>query len=622
MSIVLKIYSKEIEVENHPGKTILDLARDKGIFIISSCGGKGKCGQCLVDLIEGRFLIGDKEIVASGLRPHKALSCRTRVKGEHAVIEIPQKSLIELSGKIIDDFTLKYYDYDPPTKKYCLCVPQAVLENQTSDRQRMEEEIVKRASIENIDIPLQVLQKLPDALAQGDQTITVTLGCINDYWSMIEIEPGDTTQVLYSIAMDIGTTTVVGGLIDLNREEIIGRASLYNQQITVAEDVISRISSITSHEELGLLKSLVIDETVNPIIKYLGSTYSVKRKDISRIALSGNTVMIHLLLGLDPQSIGKVPFQPVIKTPGSFLATDIGLDIASNGIVDIMPSVSGYIGGDITSDIYVSKLHEEKELSVLIDIGTNGEIVMCENGNMVACSTAAGPAFEGYGLYHGCRATKGAIEKIVFDKEKNIEIKVIGDDKASGICGTGVIDFMAEGLRIGLLNQAGRLNEELLKELQLGYIIKDNGRNIKACIIARNEYSSLNEPIVISEADISKILQAKAAVYAGIKVLLEMQNKTWRDINKLILTGGFGKNINPGNAASIGLLPPVPVEKVEVIGNGSLGGAFLALIESDAINSMNEISTKIDVIELNMQENFQEHYIDAMFLPNRNKEDF
>ena len=622
MSIILKIYRKEIEVENHPDKTILDLARNKGIFITSSCGGQGKCGRCLVNLLEGRFLIGDKEIITSGSRPHKALSCRTRVKGEHAVIEIPQESLIELSGKIIDDFTLKYYDYDPPTKKYCLHVPQAVLENQASDRQRMEEEIVKLPSIKNIQIPLQVLQKLPDALVQGDQTITVTLGCINDYWSMIDIESGDTTQILYSLAVDIGTTTVVGGLIDLNREEIIGRASLYNQQMTVAEDVISRISSITSHKELDLLKSLVIDETINPIIKYLGSTYNVKSKDISRIALSGNTVMIHLLLGLDPQSIGKVPFQPVIKKPGSFLATDIGLEIASHGIVDIMPSVSGYIGGDITSDIYVSKLHEEKELSLLIDIGTNGEIVMCENGNMVACSTAAGPAFEGYGLYHGCRATKGAIEKIVFDNEKNIEIKIIGDNKASGICGTGVIDFMAEGLRIGLLNQSGRLNEELLKELQLGYIIKDNGRNIKACIIARNEYSALNEPIVISEADISKILQAKAAVYAGIKVLLEMQNKTWRDINKLILTGGFGKNINPGNAASIGLLPPVPAERVEVIGNGSLGGAYLALIESDAINTMNEISAKIDVIELNMQENFQEHYIDAIFLPNRNKEDF
>lgn len=620
MPVVLKTHTQEIKLENHKSKTIIDLARSQGLFLKASCGGEGKCGRCLVDLNEGRFLVGNKEVVVSEADHRVALSCMTRVIGENAVIAIPQQSLIESSGKIIDDFVLKYYRNDPPTKKYCLHIPRAALDYQASDRQRVEEELLDKASLNNIQIPLPVLRKLPDALARGDQTITVTLGCIHDLWSMIDVEPGDTTPTHYGIAADIGTTTVVVVLIDLTKGEIIGKASLYNRQMTVAEDVISRISSIQSQKELDLLKSLVIDDTVNPIIKHLCKESGVKRKDISRLALSGNTIMTHLLLGLNPQSIGKAPFQPVTRIPGAFRAAEVGFEITPTGIVDIMPSVSGYIGGDITSDIYVSKLHEEEELSVLIDIGTNGEIVMCENGKMVACSTAAGPAFEGYGLCHGCRATRGAIERVFFDEENGISIEVIEDDKAIGICGTGVIDFLAEAFRIGLINRMGKFNDELLKKLRLGREIQENGNNIKACIIARNEYSALKEAIVITERDISKIMVAKAAIYAGMEILLKIQNKTWRDIERLVLTGGFARHIDPSNAVSIGLLPPIPEERIEVIGNGSLAGAYLALIEPNAIDAMTAISSMIDVIELNLHEEFQKYYIDALFLPDRNRD--
>lgn len=620
MPIILRTHTQEIKLKNRHSKTIIDLARSQGLFLKASCGGEGKCGRCLVDLTEGRFLIKDKEVFVSESRHRKALSCMTRVIGENAVIAIPQQSLIESSGKIIDDFILKYYENNPPTKKYCLHIPRATLKNQASDRQRVEEELLNKASIKNTQIPLPVLRKLPDALVRGDQTITVTMGRVHDLWSMIDVEPGDTTLTHYGIAVDIGTTTVVVILIDLIKGEIIGKASLYNRQMTVAEDVISRISSIQSQKELDLLKSLVIDDTVNPIIKHLCKESSVKRKDISRLALSGNTIMTHLLLGLNPQSIGKAPFQPVTRIPGAFRAAEVGFEIAPNGIVDIMPSVSGYIGGDITSDIYVSKLHEEEELSVLIDIGTNGEIVMCENGKMVACSTAAGPAFEGYGLYHGCRATRGAIERVSFDEENDINIEVIEDDKAIGICGTGVIDFIAEALRIGLLNRRGKFNDELLKRLQLDYEIQVNENSIKACIIARNEVSAIKEAIVITELDISKIMQAKAAIYAGMKILLKIQNKTWRDIKRLVLTGGFAKHIDPNNAVSIGLLPPIPGDRIEVIGNGSLAGAYLALIEPSAIDAMTAISSRIEVIELNLHEEFQKYYIDALFLPNRNND--
>jgi len=620
MPIIFKTPAHEIELTNHPSMTLLDLARHHGLFLKSSCGGKGKCGRCQIELIEGRFLVGDETIIVS--RPHscKALSCITRVQGENGIVKIPQDALIESAGQIIDDFTLKDYVHQPSSRKYCLQIPEATIENQRSDRQRVEDVLVIQASIEKPQFPLSVLRKLPDALGQGKQSISLTLGRIFDLWSIIDIEPGDTTHTLYGIAMDIGTTTVVGLLVDLNQGDIIGKASLYNRQMTVAEDVISRISYIQSQKELDLLRTLVVDETVNPIVKHLCDETGVEPKAICRMTISGNTIMSHLLLGINPGSIGRAPFQPLTHTPGVFLASEVGLGIAPAGIVDIMPSASGYIGGDMTSDIYVSKLKQEDGLSVLIDIGTNGEIVMCEDGKMTACSTAAGPAFEGYGLYHGCRATVGAIEKVNFDDNDHVHIQVIGGGKATGICGTGVIDFIAEGLRIGLLNPRGKFNTDLLKKRNLNYTIKENNNSLKACIVAGQEDSALQEPIVMTERDISKILQAKAAIFAGMNILLNLQNKTWHDIEKLVLAGGFAKHINPTNAIAIGLLPPIPVERIEVMGNGSLAGAFLALLDPTAVDEMNAISSTIDVVELNMHEEFQTVYIDALSLPTRDGE--
>jgi len=622
MSVILKTYDREIEIDDPQHKTLMELARYRGIFITSSCGEQGQCGRCLVHLIQGKFLVNKKKVTATKDHPRKALACLTQVQCRNAVVEIPKSSLVEMSGKIVVDFKLKHKQVNPPTKKDCFSIPPAVLESQESDRKRMEKEILKNISVNNANISLQVLRKLPFALDKGDQKITVTLGQMNDQWSVVNIEPGNTTQKVYGLAVDVGTTTVVAGLVDITKGKLIDKVSLYNQQVTVAEDVISRLSSIKSHKELDLLRSLVVHNTINPIIKYLCKVHDITKEDISRIALSGNTIMMHLLLGLSPKSIGEVPFQPVDRSPGAFLAQDLELEVLPQGIVDVIPSVSGYIGGDVTSDIYVSKLHQEKDFAVLIDIGTNGEIVTYDHGQIKACSTAAGPAFEGYGLYHGCRATLGAVERVNFDEENNIQIKVIGEGKASGICGTGVIDFLAEGLRTGLINQMGRFDERKLKELRLDWKVKQDSREIKACVIAGDKRSALSEPVVITESDISKILQAKAAVYAALKILLKVQEKSWQDIKKLFLAGGFGRHIHFKNAVSIGLLPSIPEHRAEMIGNGSLGGAFLALIESDVVLKMKEILSRVEVIELNMHKDFQQYYIDALFLPHRNKGDF
>ncbi len=611
MAIFFKSPDREIRVDNNPEKTIMDLAKDQGLYIKSNCGGEGTCGRCYVYLQKGKFVIEDRETIVVE-HSHRTLSCLTKVKSEDAVIEIPAESLIETSGQMEDEFLVKHFDLDPQTIKLFLTVPKATLDQQFSDVKRICHAVYDKTDIQALAVPLTVLRDMPDVLAAHDQQITVTCARIHDQWHLIHIEPGDTTAANYAIAIDIGTTTVAGLLVDLTSSNILSRASLYNQQIRVAEDVISRISYCKSQKEVIFLQKLIVQETINPVIKQLSFDAQIRPDEIHRMALSGNTIMMHLALGLNPSNIGKVPFQPITNHPASLRAYELGIDTNNNSVIDIIPSVSGYIGGDIVSDIYLSELAQRKGFAVLIDIGTNGEIVTSENGNLTACSTAAGPAFEGYGLYHGSRASEGAIEKVIFENG-HIHTEAIGSSRASGICGTGIIDFIAEALRIGLLSRSGRFDENILKANGWFYTIQENGADMTACILTPEKNSGLDGPVVVSQSDIVKIMQAKAAIFAGLQTLMSVQEKEWSDIDTLILTGGFARHIKIENAIQIGLLPDIPSGRIEIIGNGSLGGAFLSLVEKDALKKMHALSHQPRVIGLNQYKDFQKNFIDAMF---------
>ena len=606
---------REFEIDAASEKTLLDVLALQGIFLDSSCGGRGKCGRCRVNLIQGRFLIGDEEIVVSESRPRPALACVTRVMGDSARIEIPAASRIEASGRIIDDFVLGDFEIDPPVKKVLLDIPEPGMDNHTAEDEQIVEQLTKRLSVSPIGISLPVLRKLPGVLERGGRRLAATLGRVGDAWSVLDLEPRDGSEAFYGLAVDIGTTTVVAALVDLQTGGIIGRSSLYNRQITVAEDVISRISAVHSRREIDMLKSLVVDETVNPLIRHLCLEHGIEHRNIIRAVLSGNTIMAHMLMGIDPRGIGHAPFQPVVRSPEPFAPAAVGLDISSAGRVDVLPAVSGYIGGDIVSDIHVSGMGGDRGLSVLIDIGTNGEIVLSDNGILTACSTAAGPAFEGFGLHHGRRAGKGAVEKVRIDGNGNVDIEVIGGGPASGICGTGVIDFIAEGRRAGLIGSRGRFDENRLRGFGLEHFVQEDGKRIRAAVLADGDLSAVDEPIIISELDVSKIILAKAAVLAGLTILLKTRGKDWRDIERLVLAGGFARHIDLGNAAAIGLIPPVPEDRIEVIGNGSLAGAFLTLVEPTASREMAAIASRIEVVELNMRPEFQSCFVESLFFP-------
>ena len=621
LNITLQSKEKTKSCEAKSGGLLSDICIDEGLYLNMRCAGNGTCGGCLTTLHSGKFE-KDGKVIEVKDKPINILACKTKVLSEKAIVHIPSLSLIELAGKIADDFMVESFHQDTQTKKFFITVPEASLENNFSERELMEKELFKLTDLKNIYMPLDVMQRLPYAFKKGSRKITITIGRIRNYWFMINIQPGDKTKHHLAVAVDIGTTTVAGILVDLYDGVILGRASRYNQQITVADDVSSRISYCTSPTKVKKMQNLIVNDTINPILEELCHDTEFEASEISRMAICGNTVMMHLFLGLSPESIGKIPFNAVTEIPGEYLAKDIGLSIIENGIIDMIPSISGYVGGDITADIYVAKIHQSKELTALVDIGTNGEMVVSFNGEIMACATPAGPSFEGAGLHQGCRASFGAIESVSIDKNLNFSITIIGDTKAKGICGSAIIDFIAQARKVGLISFSGRYNLDKLKESGRYTKINLNGSEANACILSFINESALDNEIIVTEEDISKILQAKAAIYSGLKTLINLSGNKFTDISKFVLAGGFSRHINLANAKILGLIPDIDNKKIEVIGNGSLAGSFLGLVEPNALQSYREIALKPKVIELNLIDHFQNNFVEALMIPNLDENDF
>lgn len=421
----------------------------------------------------------------------------------------------------------------------------------------------------------------------------------------------------HGLAVDIGTTTVVAALISLETGKTLGRESLYNQQILKADDVVSRISLCSEPGNLDALKGLVIDHTLNPIIHKLCSNHGVDKSDIVHLAISGNTVMMHIFYGISPVSIGVLPFEPVSRT-FECPAGELGIDVRPDAVVEAIPAISGYVGGDITSDMHVSKLCKHDGLVLLVDIGTNGEMVAYHDGHVTACATAAGPAFEGAGLLHGARAASRAIDTIRYDSNLDFEMTVIGDPTPMGLCGSAIIDFIAEGFRCGLISSVGRYDVDLLKNKGC----YESVSGMHACVLVRDEDSATGESITVTEHDIAEILKAKAAIYSGLKTLLSELGKTVGDLDKVILAGGFAKHIHLENAIALGLLPDIGIEKYKVIGNGSLAGAALALLDRSSGAAYLEIIDRPRIVELNKTAWFTNYFQEALAIPNLDEADF
>ncbi len=434
-------------------------------------------------------------------------------------------------------------------------------------------------------------------------------------------QPSESAGDGLGIAVDIGTTTVAAILVQLSTGKILARESAYNRQIELADNIASRIALCREDDNLKKLQNLIIGGTLVPMFGKLSAQSSRPLGQVTQIVLSGNTVMSHLALGLSALSIGTIPFEPLTKVFSEHRAPEIGLGICPNARVHTVPAIAGYVGGDIVSDLYIAELSSGK-LELLVDIGTNGEIVLNDHGKLLATATAAGPAFEGAGLMHGCRADTGVIEKILCLPDDSIKVETIGGKPATGLCGSAAVDFIATALETGLLNSMGRFDLNRLQAAGRLVRMDYQGTELYACVLVPREMSGLNEAVLITEFDISQILKAKAAVYAGMRTLMERSGRRMEEIERLILAGGFAAHLRLEHAITIGLLPEVPLKKYDVVGNGSLAGAYAALGGPNVWDELHRIAKLPDSCHLAETNEFENRFIDALALPNLDFEEF
>jgi uncharacterized 2Fe-2S/4Fe-4S cluster protein (DUF4445 family) len=418
----------------------------------------------------------------------------------------------------------------------------------------------------------------------------------------------------FGAAIDIGTTTVSALLADLSNGEIVGRAADFNKQMHFGDDVATRVSLCSADPTmLGQLQDAIVNKTIAPLLADMFRQANATTDHLTCLAVTGNTIMLHLLAGVDPSPMGVYPF-----VPGFLNHRVIQLPAFGDAVVHLFPSAAAYIGSDLTAGIFSSGLAYDDGPSLLVDVGTNGEIILKKDGHLLGCATAAGPAFEGAGLTNGIRATDGAIERVRFTKEPfAVHTDVIGKTTPIGLCGSAYVDFLADGRRIGLLTATGRFDRASVADTSdLLVTTKDAALAFR---VARGQGQPRSDrdgrDILISETDIAHLLQSKAAIAAGILTLLERTGLTPAQIKKVYLAGGFGLHLNVVNAIGCGLLPGFQAKQVEVVGNTSLAGAYLGLLDCGALDEITRIGKDIEIVELNLDPGFESRYIDQLTLP-------
>lgn len=611
------IYTEEMD-------TILDAAMKAGVHINASCGGNSSCGKCRVRIVDGEVdSPPHAKIDMADYNAGYRLACKSRPKGD-LVVEIPLESQIDrttLKGKerplilLAADLgqMVKRWRADPPVFKVHLKLPKPTEDDNVSDFGRLTRELRSILREGTFFAELMVLRAMSGILRKASWAVTVTLRAQGEGYQIVNIEPGETTDRNYSLVVDLGTTTVSAQILDLANCDrdicTLGESSDYNGQIPYGEDVISRIMFSRKKDGGKRLQEAVVS-TVNGIIGELVRESGVDRASINHVVFAGNTTMTHLLLGLDATNIMLAPYTPVAVRFPSILARELGLDLAEHARVDFFPCVSSYIGGDIVAGVLGSGMFRSPKLTLFMDVGTNGEIVLGNKEWLMCASCSAGPAFEGGGIEFGLRAEKGAIEQVRINPTSYEPMLItVGREKPKGICGSGLIDCVSELFLNGLLERNGKFRRDVrtprVREGKSGY----------EYVLAFREDTQIQRDIVITEVDLDNLIRAKAALYAGCKVLLDNAGVAFSDLERVIIAGGFGHSIDLERAQSIGLLPELDRRRFVFVGNGSLLGARLYSFSKGLIEKAENISGMMTNVELSTSPAFMSEFVAACFLP-------
>ncbi|MGA2121692.1 MAG: ASKHA domain-containing protein [Methanoregula sp.] len=601
---------RKIDVER--GTTLLDAAQRAGLNVNVVCGGQGKCGKCVVYIQSGRVDFDKQKygrfFTDAELQKGACLACESTVQGDLHIL-VPESTLIQ-EQKILVEGLDQAIDFRPSVRKYYVELQPPSLADPSPDLSRLLWGIQKSGGpvAEKMYAPLEVLREIPAILRHSEWKVTGTIGLVPGGYRLLDLQENDTSKRVFGAAVDLGSTTIVVYLWDLVTGKVVSVASNYNKQISCGEDILARVN-FARKNGLTKLQSLAA-ESINQAITSASNTAGIDREDIYEVVVAGNTVMTHMLLGIDPAYMIAEPYVPVVRRALSVAAGRIGITCNPNGGLFIFPAVSDFIGGDIIADILACGMSEKEEISLLVDIGTNFEVVLGNKEWMFSCAGAAGPALEGGEVLFGMRANPGAIEEITIDPVTlNPKYSTINGIRPRGICGSGLIDLLAELLCSCVIDRTGRINTEINNPR-----IRKNA-HFPEYVIAWAKETDIGKDIVITENDIKNLIMSKASVHAACITLMKEAGVTRHEITTIYFAGAFGNYLDKKNATIIGLIPEIEIEQIKNIGNGAVAGANIALINRRARKKLDDIAYKIAYIELNAESSFMDEYTGSTFLP-------
>ncbi|MFQ5975641.1 MAG: ASKHA domain-containing protein [Candidatus Hydrothermarchaeales archaeon] len=617
------------------GKTLQQASQELGVEIESICGGKKTCGKCKVQIQEGffeKFGIDSKmenlsnltEEEMNKLKPKEIksnyrLSCTAELHGE-VLVFVPEESRGggQVVRKAATDIQI---EIDPTIKKYYVEMDKATLDDSEGDLERLLGELKRTHKLKNLSIDYKVLTTLPGVMRKEDWKVTVSV------WQgreIIRAEPGLKDEK-YGIAIDIGTTTVVGYLTDLRNGEVVAVDSMMNPQVSFGEDVMARITYAMTHDD-GLKKmNKAIIKGLNKIIKNVTKKAGITPEDILELVVVGNTCMHHIFLKFNPEFVGLSPFPPTLHHSIDVKARDLGLNASKGANCHVLPIEAGFVGADNMGVIVAVEPEKSDEVSLVIDIGTNGEIVLGNKKKLLSTSCATGPAFEGAQIKHGMRAAPGAIERVRIDpKSYEVKFKVIGkedwhtaynneDLNARGICGSGIIEAIAEMFKTGIIKKNGNFNTEIKAPR-----LRKDDKDQMEFVLAWKDETSIGRDITVTLGDVRAMQLGKGALYTGCKTLMKRYGVT--EVDRVILAGVFGSYIDRESAMTIGMFPDCDLKKVKAVGNAAGDGARIALLNRRKREEADRLARKIKYIELTVDPDFQMEFMRAMHLPHMKDE--
>lgn len=639
----ISVLPDKVDFEADPGANLLEALQENGIALDASCGGSGVCGQCRVRLVDGSL---DSDLGSSqSVEDFEAgwrLACQSRIAGD-VTIMIPAESRIDsevvverhetpsgqyLKEEQIDELNAGW-KADPPLKKIYLELAPPSPGDNVADMTRVSRALRLEHNITELRVDHRVLRDLPGALREGGWKATFTLiwtqssdAFIDDTDRIVHsavltrVEPGDTREKHYALAIDIGTTTVSGQVVDLHSGAPLCVVNEYNQQVQYGADVITRIIYALKPGGLATMQTKVID-TINRVIERVSKDCGVSPGEISHLTSAGNTTMTHLLLALNPKYLREAPYVPVANHTGSVPARHLGIDSGPWTRLYTFPCVASYVGGDITAGVLATGMYKRERMALLIDIGTNGEMVVGNDQFLLTASASAGPAFEGGGITCGMHAGAGAIERFAVDpKTYEVRYDTIRHQPARGVCGSGIMNAVASLMLAGLIEPNGKI------DLSADTPITREGVSGPEIVLARAENTDLGADLVLTEGDLDNLLRAKAAMYAGYITLLEHVGMDFDAIEDVFIAGNFGNTLDIENAVTIGLLPDIDREKFKFAGNTSLRGARLVTQSAELLYDAELIARNMTNVEFWDNPSFMDHYMASMFFPHTNMDLF